>query len=1444
MLLRQLIAATVLAITAIKATGEGGSLEQVFEQPPQEARPWVFWYWLGGAVAAEGITADLEAMAANGIGGAYLMPLIEPGDDPMLDPPIDTLSGEFWDLVRHAAHEADRLGIELGMHAAAGFSLAGGPWIEPAQSMQQLVWTRKQVAGGDDAGELGEPERVADHYRDIAVLAFPTPSGEREVLPMPEIRSSFGGDLDRLADPANEEALRAEEAGWIDFDYGEPVTLRSLRIRPQGNNYQSLRLTVEASVQGGDGRTFRPVRKLVPPRHGWLAEGIPVSYSLPPTTARVFRFAWDPAGSEPGAEDLDWAKWKAVLKLRSLEPGSAARIEGHEGKSGRIWRVSPATEEAWVGDQAIDPELVLDLSDKLDADGRLDWTAPAGHWTILRFGHTSTGKTNYLGAAAMGLECDKLSREAVSLQFDRWFGEAQRQIGPELAKRVLKVFHTDSWECGSQNWTPGMRAQFAALNGYDLTRWLPALAGYPVADAAESERVLRDFRETIGRLLAENFFGTLRERTQSQGLAFSAESIAPVMLGDGLRHHNFVDIPMGEFWLRSPTHDKPTDLLEAVSGARIYGKRIVQAEAFTELRMQWDEHPAMLKPLGDLHYALGINRFSYHVFMHTPWADRRPGVALNGVGLFFQRGQTWWKPGKAWVDYAARCQALLQQGRPVVDLAVFSGAEMPRRALTPDRLVEVLPGLMGREVVERDRDRLANVGQKRREEPPGVRASAGITGARDWIDPLRGYQYDSINLHSLLGRGRVENKRLVLAGGASYAALVIPGPRRMDPTGLVPEELRDRLDQWREQGLPVIEGRHEGDDLTGFGIAPDFIAHEAPGGDRAEGIAWTHRSTTGGELYFISNQQDRHRDLRVSLRAEAAAVELWDAVNGRREQAASFKSANGRSELPLPLPPHGSIFLLLRPPGSASPLADSTLSPENAPRLVPVQRLARDWSVRFPDREEPVDYPRALASWTGHDDPAVRHFSGTARYTREFDWEPAAATGRVFLDLGKVGQIAEVRLNGEPLGTVWAKPCRLDVSGRLEPGTNRLEVEVTNTWLNQLVADAALPAEDRRTWTNAPYPAADRPLPESGLLGPVVLLAEVPDHLPSLPVLPVPGKIVEEKREVSREVMERIHDEVRTPHKFGVVLKGREGEKLDCPNVFRHGDKWYMVFIGITDEVGYRTYLAESDDLLHWKRLGCILDFADAGWDRRQAAAGLAFADTRWGGPGTLGAHEGSHWLSYIGGAQAGYETDPLSIGLASTEDPVDVAPWQRFDANPVLSPGQPHTRPFEAQTLYKSFIMRDPAASLGWPFLMFYNGKEEGGGGIEAIGLAVSRDMKRWQRMGEDWLVHNKGELPWAITGDPQIVRMDDVWVMFHFGAFWKPKAFNTFAASHDLVHWTKWDGPHLVEPSESWDRDFAHKPWVLKHDGVVHHYYCAVGGQGRVIALATSKDLTGTGK
>ena len=612
--------------------------------------------------------------------------------------------------------------------------------------MQRVVWSETFSEGGQPiAAPLAQPPTKEYFYRDIAVLAFPTPEGSAQATPLqePKITTSLPGfDAQFLAAglPAEASAkagdgvkqLRTDQPCWIQYEYAQPFTLRSLVVkqwdRNYGGVYHGTRLKLEAS---DDGQAWRPLTRLEPPRHGWQDWDADYTFSVVPVTARFFRFLHDPAGAETGSEDFNGAKWRPRLILRGLELSSVPRVPGFEGKSGVVWRASaPATAEQLPTTLCVPREKIIDLTAKPGADGRLDWTPPPGRWTILRLSHTSTGHQNETGGGGKGLECDKFNPVAVRLQFASYYGEAIKQIGPELASRVLKVFLQDSWEAGSQNWSPVFRGEFQRRRGYDPTPLLPVFAGVPVGSAAESEKFLADVRLTIADLLNENYFGTLKELAHAQGREFIAESTAPTMLADHLRHFGVVDVPMGEFWIRSPQHDKPNDIHDAISGAHIYGKNIVQAEAFTELRLQWDEHPGMLKALADHNFALGLNRLSLHVFAHNPWLDRKPGVTLSGVGTYFQRDQTWWPEARAWTDYLARCSALLQTGRPVADVAYFAGEDPPIRAILPERRSPALPP---------------------------------------------GYAADSINGDALLRLAKFDQGRLILPGGASYAALK---PRR------------------------------------------------------------------------------------------------------------------------------------------------------------------------------------------------------------------------------------------------------------------------------------------------------------------------------------------------------------------------------------------------------------------------------------------------------------------------------------------------------------------------------------------------------------------------------------------------------------------------------------------------------------------------------------------
>jgi hypothetical protein len=1114
-------------------------LKKAFQYPPQSAKPWVFWYWMNAAVSKAAITADLEAMKQAGIGGAYLMPLKGATNPPIFEPVVEQLTPEWWTMIKHAFKESERLGIEIGMNACDGFATAGGPWITPELSMQKVVWSQTKLAGGQRFNDtLATPEAYKGYYKDIAILAYPTPVGTQQntYSIVPKVTTNKArANAQILATRNNKEAFKSTDPVWVQYAFNEPFTCRSIIIKTDGKNYYSNRLQIEAS---DDGDKFRKVVQLEPPRQGWQDYNSDVTHSIPTTTAKFFRFKYDKEGAEPGAEDIDAAKWKPALALREIVLSSAARIHQYEGKTGEVWRISERTTTEQIPAALCVPQnKMVNITNKFNSNGRLIWDVPAGDWTILRIGHTSTGTTNYIGGKGLGLECDKFNPEAIRLQFDKWFAETIRQAGPDLAKKVLKVFHVDSWECGSQNWSPVFREEFTKRRGYDLMPYLPAMAGIPVESVEVSERFLSDVRQTIAELVDDKFYKVLKQLAHEKGAIFTSECVAPTMMSDGLQHFATVDIPMGEFWLRSPTHDKPNDMLDAISGGHIYGKPIIQSEAYTELHMGWHEYPGMLKAMGDRNFALGVNKFVFHVFTLNPWMDRKPGMTLGLTGLFFQRDQTWWKQGREWMNYIQRSQALLQLGKPVADVAVFIGEETPRRAVLPDRLVPVLPGIFGQETVESERRRLANIGQPVLEMPPSIWSTANTAHAEDWmIDPLHGYAYDSFNPDALLRLSKVKKGKVEFAPGTSYGLLVFPGTHKMAPLGkrmstevatrvnqlvrngatvLINEEptetlslhnaaARDeRLNKTvdsifgRKQGAAiaqysitqvgkgrVIKGPFIAGSFNAINITKDLIVKDSIG-NSAKNISWTHRTGDGFDMYFISNQDSALRTLDLSLRVSGRVPELWDAVTGTIAKAKTWQFQNGRTLLPVQLPPNGSVFIVLQQ------AAKQTISKAGKNWIEPTvaQEITGEWTVTFDTAyggpAQPVSFNN-LTDWSKHSDSLIRYYSGTASYSKTFSFNNSLSNNKqVWLNVGKVANIAQVTLNGINCGVAWTAPYRVDITKALKPGENKLKIEVANTWHNRMIGDQRIPEDKRITQTTATFRLQGRPLLEAGLLGPV-----------------------------------------------------------------------------------------------------------------------------------------------------------------------------------------------------------------------------------------------------------------------------------------------------------------------------------------------------------------------
>lgn len=627
--------------------------------------------------------------------------------------------------------------------------------------------------------------------------------------------------------------------------------------------------------------------------------------------------------------------------------------------------------------------------------------------------------------------------------------------------------------------------------------YLLVMAGIPVESANKSEKVLHDVRTTIAELVNDVFYTTLKKEAHALGTKMSAEAIAPTMVSDGLMHYKHADLPMGEFWLNSPTHDKPNDMRDAISGAHIYGKKIIQAESFTTVRMDWSEHPGSLKVVGDRNFALGINKMSLHVFAHNPFLDRKPGVTLDGVGLYFQRDQTWFKQSKAWIDYLTRCQALLQMGDPVVDVAVFTGEEVPRRSVLPDRLVSTLPGIFGKEKVEAEKKRLENKGQPLRQIPDGVTHSANMADPEDWIDPLNGYTYDSFNPDALMLM-QVKNGRVVLPGGASYGVLVIPGKMLMNPNPMMSVAVQKKLQQLAKAGAKIVIDQQW---MKLFGNNKNVVA--APYMDSTfeklgvrrdveilkgrNEIAWTHRKTADADIYFISNQKEKEVQIEVAFNHSNLQPHLFNPQYGTNRKAYYGEIKNGRTHLLVLLPSNGSTFVVFYKTNKRV-LLDNTIPCFG---VYQEDTLKTGWQIQFdknyggPEEKIKTD---SLKSWTMFSDPAIKYYSGTAVYSNTFQWNQDTAGSYATLEIDSLFNITTVKVNGIDCGTIWTYPYSVLIPGNaLRKGANTLEIEVTNTWHNRLIGDELLPNEKRFIWTTAPFRLGGKPLLPAGIVGTVRL---------------------------------------------------------------------------------------------------------------------------------------------------------------------------------------------------------------------------------------------------------------------------------------------------------------------------------------------------------------------
>ncbi|MGL5017906.1 MAG: glycosyl hydrolase [Luteolibacter sp.] len=1082
-------AAILLSATSQLPAEGADTLASSFLNPPDSARPHSFWYWINGNISREGITADLEGMKRAGIGGVELYNVGGHG----VAGPVKVLSPQWREMMAHAITTAGKLGLEVDLNnSPGGWSSSGGPWITPELSMQKLTWSETRIQGGKPfSATLAQPAAFQGWYRDVAVIAFPTPAAERDELPKPASTSSdpsfntallTDGDESKFGVLAKSEADQPQS---IQFTYDQPFLSRSLRIYPRRfGSVPKGRL-----LASDNGQTWREVLAFAPSRN-WAS----LDTVFAPTKARHWRI-----------EFLQ----NTPVDLAEIVLGPRYRTAEWTGKA--IWdqygldkpRFTPP-ELAAPQECSIPLDTIRDLSGAMDVTGKLTWEAPPGEWTVMRFGHTSTGQTT--GPTAPDekwLECDKFNTAALDVHWTQ--GMKTLLDDPEIGKHIQYV-HIDSYEVGAQNWTQDFPAQFTKSRGYDLLKYLPALTGRVVQDTETSERFLWDFRQVCCGLLANNYFGHMRELCQSAGKQLTIEPYHQTQF-KSVTAGGFADVPMCEFWtggLPGPYWYKL-----GASPGHVYGRRIIGAEAFTAPREaggNYNTDPWAFKVLGDTAFCGGVNRYVFHVSVHQPWLDRAPGMTLAAFGTHFERTNTWFEQMPAYTRYVSRCQYLLSQGRFAADVLYFDGENAPDDGYSP----------------------------------------MGV------IAPPAGYDYDVCDERALRERISVKDKRLVLPDGITYQILVLPdtdrmtpelvrrigklvqagatvvGPRPISSPSLVGQPAADQelksmvnvlwgtnaaakvIDHPCGKGR-VIWGRPLKDILTGLSVAPDFEARNA-----TAPINYIHRTLDEGELYFISSTGDHAQNAECVFRAAGRQVELWGALTGEVRSLPDSRKESGRTVVPLEFLPRQSFFLLFR--NATTPTTRATT---NFPQAKTVGEVSGPWDVAFDPKwggPAKVRFDK-LTDWTTHADAGVKYYSGKATYHTTFD-APASGDSKspMFLDLGTVKNLAEVRLNGVALGTVWCAPWRVPLGNHLKPRGNSLEIDVVNLWPNRMIGDEQLPDDcewqesghggkelknfpawltnnqprtsGRFTFSSWKHYTKDDPLLPSGLLGPVTLQKE------------------------------------------------------------------------------------------------------------------------------------------------------------------------------------------------------------------------------------------------------------------------------------------------------------------------------------------------------------------
>jgi hypothetical protein len=1094
-------------------------LKAGFDNPPSSARPRVWWHWMNGNITQEGIKLDLEWMHRVGLGGFQNF-------DAALQTPqvvkkrLAYMTPEWKDAFKSAILLGDKLGLEMAIAGSPGWSESGGPWVPGSEGMKKYVWSATPVEGGKPfSGVLAHPPsktgafqnesvhdqqpppgamKIPEFYADSVVVAYKRTAIDRPVEELnAKITASGSPDLALLSDGDLEKTTKIPipamgETSWIQYEFPGPQAIRGITFVTKDPDFIAALVAgmgaPEKNLEASDdGQSFRVVAKLSgddAPEH---------TISFPAVTAKFFRVTFKPTPPPPipdWAQGLDPASFGITVppkptdyEIAELVLHAGARVNHFEEKAAFV-PVGDLYDQATPpvpANDAVAKADVLDLTSKMSADGKLDWVPPPGDWVVLRFGYSLLGITNHPATAeATGLEVDKMDRRYVKNYFERYLDSYKETVGAdEMGKKGIRYVINDSWEAGSQNWTDNMVAQFEKRRGYDPVPWMPVLTGQVVESAEDSDRFLWDFRKTIADLIANEHYGQLEATLHERGMGHYGESheSGRAFVADGMEVKKFNEVPMSAMWTQSPgvNHEQfgyNADDRESASVSHIYGQNLAAAESMTAAAAPWAWSPSTLKPTADQEFLNGINRFVIHESAHQPLVGKgtAPGLTLGPFGQWFNRNETWAEQAGPWVNYLARTSFLLQQGHFGADLIYYYGED----------------------------SNLTSIFDKKAPDVPA------------------GYGFDYVNADALIHELHVVNGSITTKSGMNYKVLgldpysqhmslpvlraihklvedgaQVAGPKPTDDPSeaddqaefnkLNTELFGDGTGEHKVGKGTVHAGARLGDVFATLQVTPDFD-YAKPENDTR--ILFVHRKLTDVDLYFVDNRNDRSESVDASFRVTGKAPELWHADTGKTEPA-SYTIADGRTTIPLHLEPWGTVFVVFRKSSSALTrklphVAETNLATVDGP-----------WQVSFqPDMGAPPTITLdTLASWSDNADAGVKFYSGTGTYTKTIkapaDWFKSGA--HMWIDLGDVKNLAEVTVNGKPLGEVWHTPYRVDATVALKPGANELVVKATNSWVNRLIGDQQ-PGATKYTMADVKPYKASSPLPPSGLLGPVTVV--------------------------------------------------------------------------------------------------------------------------------------------------------------------------------------------------------------------------------------------------------------------------------------------------------------------------------------------------------------------